>query len=208
MEQEHDFDSVDDLAAAYGAPSERAANKELTALDAHCRTIVAHSPFLTLATAGKDGTLDCSPRGDAPGFVRVIDDHTLAIPDRKGNNRADSLKNILEHPQVGILFMIPGMNETLRVNGRARISRDPQLCESFTVNGRAARSVLLVTVEQAFLQCAKALVRSKLWDPDARVERQSLPSMGRMLADHVKGLDAEAFDREAQEMARNPDALY
>jgi predicted pyridoxine 5'-phosphate oxidase superfamily flavin-nucleotide-binding protein len=118
------------------------------------------------------------------------------------------LKNIIEHPQVGILFMIPGMNETLRVNGRARISRDPELCASFTFNGRPARSVLLVTVEQAFLQCAKALVRSKLWDPDVRVERKSLPSMGRMLADHVGGLDADAFDREASDMVRNPETLY
>lgn len=196
------IESKSELRTRYGAPSERAVKKEMTHLDVHCRNFIAISPFLTLATAGADGRLDCSPRGDAPGFVQVLDEKTLLIPDRKGNNRVDSLGNVAEHGQVGILFMVPGVNETLRVNGRARIVDDPELLDPLTVQGRAPRSGLLVEVEEAYLQCAKALARSKLWSPEAQIERKSFPSMGQMLADQIDGLDADAFDRDAGDPSR------
>jgi len=187
----------------YGPPSERALKKEMSKLDRHCRNFIALSPFLTLATCGADGRLDCSPRGDHPGFVAVLDDETLLIPDRRGNNRVDSLANIVAHPRIGILFMVPGMNETLRVNGRARVVDDPALLEPLAVNGKVPRTGVLVEVEEVFLQCAKALVRSHLWDPGSRIERSSFASMGQMLADQIDGVDAEVFDREASDPTRS-----
>jgi PPOX class probable FMN-dependent enzyme len=148
--------------------------------------LIEAAPFVVLATNGEDG-LDCSPRGDAPGFIRVADEHTLMTPDRRGNNRIDSLRNIVRDPRVALLFLIPGVGETIRVMGRAAISTDPALTDSFVVNGKAPRSVLVVTAETVFYQCTKAIVRSRLWDPATRVERKSLPTAGAILATLTEG---------------------
>jgi PPOX class probable FMN-dependent enzyme len=171
-----------DLRARFRAPSELAIRKQQDYLDGNCRRFIALSPFLCLATAGEGG-IDNSPRGDAPGFVEVQDDRTLLIPDRPGNNRLDSLANIIRNPQVGLLFLIPGVTETLRVNGRARIVTRPQMLERFAVNGRAPAVVILVETEEVFLHCSKALIRSRLWQEDAKVDRKVLPSLGRMIAE-------------------------
>ena len=198
--------SAEELAELYDPPSERAVLKQIDHLDAHCRAFVAASPFVLLSTCGRVGA-DCSPRGDDPGFVEVLDERTLLLPDRRGNNRLDSLRNVLENPAVGLLFLVPGVGETLRVNGRARISRDPALRARFVVRGKPPATVLVVHVEEAFLQCAKALVRSGLWDPARQVERSRLPSLGTVLAAHTEGrVDGEAYDREAE--ARLRETLY
>jgi uncharacterized protein len=197
-----DIRSEDTLRGLYGAPSERAVRKQLTALDAHCRTFIAHSPFLVMGTAGPDGSLDVSPKGDAPGFVAVLDERTLLIPDRPGNNRLDGMRNVLANPHVGLLFMIPGVNETLRVNGRARITTDAALLAPLAVRGRVPASGLLVEAEEVFLHCAKAFIRAKLWDPASQVERGTLPSMGRMLADQI-GMDVAESERLTEESIRN-----
>ncbi len=193
---------ADELRSLYGEPSDLVQQKSLTKLDKHCRNFIAHSPFLVLATAAADGPADVSPKGDAPGFVQVLDDETLLIPDRRGNNRLDGLKNVLENPHVAIIFLVPGVGETLRVNGRASITNDPALLEPLAVNGKTPATGLLVQVDEAFLHCAKAVIRSKLWDPAAQIERKSFPSIGRMIADQVAGLDAEATDAYAEQSYR------
>jgi uncharacterized protein len=195
--------SVEDLDALYGPVGEASVVKETGRIIPEYRALIEAAPFAVLATRGPGG-LDCSPRGDAPGFVRVADETTLLLPDRRGNNRVDSLKNILlSDPQVALLFLIPGIGETLRVNGRAAISADPALCESFTVQGKAPRSVLVITVDRVYFQCQKALVRSKLWDPASRIERSALPSTGTMIAALSQGtVDGEAFDRAYPERLR------
>ena len=187
--------SPETLHGLYGEPSENAVYKELDRLIPEYRVFIEASPFLTIASAGPDG-LDCTPRGDAPGFVRIVDDRTLMIPDRRGNNRVDTLGNILHDPRVGLLFLIPGCGETIRVNGRARISVDPELLASFVVEGQAPRSVLVVEIDRVYFQCAKAIMRSQLWDPSRHVERNSLPSPGRILKACTAGrMDAEAIDQ-------------
>ena len=185
----HRVSRVEDLEALYGAPSRRALVKEVDRLVAPYRAFVEHAPFVVVASCGAGG-LDCSPRGDGPGFVRVVDERTVQIPDRRGNNRLDTLRNLVADPRISLLFLIPGVGETLRINGTAVIDADPALCASFEVNGKAPRTVITVTVDRVYFQCQKALVRSRLWDPDARVDRQSLPSAGDML----KALDPEPFD--------------
>jgi uncharacterized protein len=192
-----DISSEQELRGLYAAPSERAVKKELTALDAHCRNFIAHSPFLVLGTAGADGSLDTSPKGDAPGFVAVLDERRLLVPDRPGNNRLDGLANVLANPHVGLIFFIPGVNETLRVNGRARITTEAALLAPLAVQGKAPRTGLLVEVEQVFLHCAKALIRSRLWDPATQIERGSFPTLGRMLADQI-GSDPAATERSIE----------
>ena len=197
------FGTVEELRSSYGQPSERAVKKSLDRLDRHCRQFIGLSPFVVLATAGTDGRVDCSPRGDPPGFVEVLDDRTVLLPDRPGNNRVDSLGNVLENPQVGLLFMIPGVNETLRLNGRATLTTDPARLEPLSVKGRAPRSGLVVEVEEVFLHCTKALVRSHLWADSSRVDRKAvLPSFGQMLADHVGLPDGDALEREVQAKIR------
>ncbi len=193
--------SVDELVDLYGEPTDRARRKVLPRLDVHCRRFIAASPFLVLGTAAADGTADCSPRGDAPGFVRVMDDSTLLIPDRPGNNRIDSLRNIVENPNVGLIFFLPGVNETLRVNGTARITTEPALLAGFAVNGRPPKSAIEVTVREAFLHCAKALIRSRLWDPAIQIERSAFPSFGRILADQI-GVNAAEADAAIDESYR------
>ena len=203
----HVIGTVEELRGSYREPSERAVKKSLDRLDRHCRRFIELSPFVVLATAGAQGRVDCSPRGDPAGFVEVLDDRTLLLPDRPGNNRVDSLRNVLENPHVGLLFMIPGVNETLRLNGRATLTTDPTRLEPLSVKGRAPRSALLIEVEEVFLQCTKALVRSRLWADESREDREAvLPSFGQMLADHIGLPDGEAVDREIR--ARNRKTLY
>jgi uncharacterized protein len=202
MDETHLIESVQALEALYAAPSERAVLKQIDRLDGHCRAFIAASPFALLATCGHRGA-DSSPRGDAPGFARVLDEHTLLLPDRRGNNRIDSLRNVLENPAVGLLFLVPGVNESLRVNGDARISRDPALLARFEEHGRRPTTVLAVAVREAFIQCSKALVRSELWNPTKHVPRASLPSLGEILASHTGGrVDPAAYDREAPAQVR------
>ena len=204
---EHVIETVEELRSSYGEPSERAVKKSLDRLDRHCRRFIELSPFVVLASAGADGRVDCSPRGDPAGFVAVLDDRTILLPDRRGNNRADSLTNVLENPNVGMLFLIPGVDETLRLNGRARLTTDPARLEPLAVNGRVPRSGLVVEVEEVFLQCTKALVRSRLWADETRVDRKAaLPPFGQMLADHIGESDGEKVDREIR--ARVRETLY
>lgn len=194
------------LEALYGQPGAASVAKEVTRLTSGYRALIEASPFFVLATSGPDG-LDASPRGDAPGFLRVADERTLLIPDRRGNNRVDSLRNILHDPRVGLLFLIPGLNETLRVNGRAVIDVDPALCDSFAVDGKAPKSVLVVTIDSVFFQCARAVLRARLWDPAAQTPRDRLPSIGALLAEASAGQEGgEAYERSLNE--RIPKTLY
>lgn len=176
----------------YPQPLERSLRKSLTTLDTHMRHFISLSPFLCLGTSG-DGGGDVTPRGDAPGFVHVLDDRTLLMPDWQGNNRLDSLTNTTANPNVALLFMIPGVNETLRVNGAAEITMEPALLERWTVNGKHPRSAMRVTVREAYLHCAKALMRSRLWSDDYRVERTELPSYAQMLKD--QGVTSDSVEQ-------------
>jgi PPOX class probable FMN-dependent enzyme len=194
-----------ELRALYAAPAERALRKELDHLDRHCRRFIAHAPFVVLATADADGHQDATPRGGAPGFVHVADDHTLLLPDRPGNNRLDSLANLTQRPEVGLLFMVPGVDETLRVNGTAELRDDPDLTRRFAAAGRSPRIVIQITVRQAYLHCAKALMRSRLWDPDAHIERTELPTMGQMLRDQI---GSGRVETQAEMVERYRDQLY
>jgi uncharacterized protein len=169
-------------------PSERARLKVQGELDEHMRRFIALSPFVCVGSSSADGA-DVTPRGDQPGFVHVLDDHTLLIPDWPGNNRLDTLTNIEANPLVGLLFLIPGFSESLRVNGVAETSLDPALLERWTVNGRHPRSVLRVAVREAFLHCGKAILRSKLWEESAKVDRSALPTYGQMLKDQINVRD-------------------
>jgi len=194
--------SPEDLRKRYAMPQGRAVAKQMDRMDGHCRDFVALSPFFLLSTAGADGRLDCSPRGDLPGFVRTPDEHTLLLPDRPGNNRLDSLTNIAGNPEVGLLFLIPGFNDTLRMNGRAVILTDAALCAEFAVNGKPARSVIRVTVHEVYFHCAKALMRSRLWSPEALQDRSQFTSFSRILADQTGQGDANASDAEVAERNR------
>jgi PPOX class probable FMN-dependent enzyme len=188
------------LRALYAAPGERALRKQLDRLDAHCRRFIELAPFLVLASTDGEGRTDASPRGGPPGFVKVLDEKTLLIPDSKGNNRLDSLANLLRAPGVGLLFLVPGVDETLRVNGRAAVSTDAALIDRCDTGRNRPRLVLRVAVEEAYLHCAKALMRARLWDPAARNERSVLPSMNQMLKDQI-GQDGEP-ESEASMRAR------
>ena len=191
--------SIEELEQLYDAPRVASGVKEIDYISDDYRVYIDKAPFVVIATVGPEG-VDCSPRGDAPGFVRVQDETTLLIPDRRGNNRIDSLRNLVRDPRISLLFLIPGCSETMRVNGRAAISVDPALCESFTFAGKVPRSVIVVTVDRIFYQCAKAIVRSKLWDPATQIDRASLPSTGTMLAHITKGaLGGPEHDRTAPE---------
>ncbi|MCV3240564.1 pyridoxamine 5'-phosphate oxidase family protein [Mesorhizobium sp. ZC-5] len=198
----HVISTIEQLEALYGLPGEASLVKELDRIIPEYAAFIEASPFVGLATAGPEG-LDCSPRGDLAGFVRVHDDRTLMMPDRRGNNRADSLKNIIRDPRVGLLFLVPGSGTTLRVNGRARISIDPELCASFAVEGKPARSVTVVAVDSVYFQCARAIHRSELWNPARHVDPKSLPTPGRILAvTSRQSIDGETYDREWPERAK------
>jgi uncharacterized protein len=188
------------LRALHHQPMSRATDKVLRALDQHCRRIISLSPFCIVATQGPNGA-DVSPRGDPAGFVRVLDDSTLLLPDRVGNNRLDAMTNLLGNPRIGLLFLVPGMNETLRINGSARITDDARLLAPTAVGNRAPKVGLLVTIEEAFLHCAKALIRSALWDANRHIDRAILPSYSEMLLDHVNGLSRAENERQSQVMA-------
>ena len=190
----------------YGEPSSRAVNKQLDALDEHCRHFIAHSPFLVMGTSDADGRVDVSPKGDPAGFVSVLDAQRLLVPDRPGNNRLDSLGNLLENPRVGLIFFIPGINETLRVNGRASICEDPALLQPLAVRGKIPKTAVLVLVEEAYLHCPKALVRSGLWDAQRQVKPGTIPSMAKMLSDQIEGLELEEAQRHSEQSLR--DRLY
>ena len=197
--RDHLVTSIETLEHLYGQPYGPSVVKEADRITAPYRAFIEAAPFFALASAGAGG-LDCSPRGDAPGFVRMHDERTLLIPDRRGNNRIDTLRNILHDPRVALLFLIPGCGETIRVNGRAAISTDPALTQTFIVNGKTPRAVLIVTVERIYYQCAKAIVRSKLWDASRHVDRKSLPSAGTILADLTQGkMGGPEHDRTAPE---------
>ena len=182
----HLITTLNELEAHYDQPTDVSIAKEIDHVSDHYRAFIEAAPFFALATVGPEG-LDCSPRGDAPGFVRVADRKTLMVPDRRGNNRIDSLRNIVRDPRVALLFLIPGIGETMRVDGRAALSIDPDLCASFTVNGKPASCVIVVAVERVYFQCAKAIVRSKLWDPATRIDRKTLPTSGTILAGLTAG---------------------
>ncbi|MGW9333340.1 pyridoxamine 5'-phosphate oxidase family protein [Bosea sp. NPDC055594] len=204
----HRITSLDQLASLYPNPVAPASLlKEIDHVDANYAALIAASPFFVLATNGPDG-LDCSPRGDQPGFVTVSDAKTLLIPDRRGNNRLDSLKNILFDNRIGMLFLVPGYGETLRVNGTAVLSSDPALCARFDMAGKLPACVMVVSVESVYFQCSRAVVRADLWNPAAQVDKRSLPSAGTILreitarAPAVETFDGEAYDKALPERVR------
>jgi PPOX class probable FMN-dependent enzyme len=194
--------TIDQLEAIYGQPNEASTVKVADRITPPYRVLIDKSPFAALATCGPEG-LDCSPRGDLPGFVRVHDEKTLMMPDRRGNNRVDSLRNIVRDPRIALLFLIPGSGSALRVNGRAQVSADADLLGSFKVDGKAPRTVVVMTVDEVYFQCARAIVRSDLWNPDKRVEPKSLPTPGQILAE-MSGcrVGGEDYDRAWPERAR------
>lgn len=197
--------SLDELVALYDAPSPRVIAKEIDHIDAAGRAFIAASPFLLLATASRHGA-DVSPKGDAPGFAVVADDHTLLIPDRRGNNRIDGLRNIVENPEVGVLFMVPGVNETYRINGTARLSVEPGLRARFAVGGKPPTVVIVVSVRQAFPHCPKAFVRANLWGKAGQTRPAGVPTIGMFAAARDPALDAADYD--AAYAKRVPEELY
>lgn len=191
-----------ELRSVYREPAARATQKVLDHLDVHCRHFIALSPLCILSSTDADGGADASPRGDPPGFVHVLDEKTLLLPDRPGNNQVDSLQNIVTNPGVGLLFLVPGMNETLRVKGKAEIVTDLALLTPLTVNRKAPLSGLRITVEAAFLHCGRALLRSRLWDSESQIERSSYPTYGQVLADQIQGADAREIDQSEDKANR------
>jgi uncharacterized protein len=196
------IETIEQLEAIYGQPGEAATIKVAQRITPSYRALIEHSPFAILATCGEEG-LDCSPRGDLPGFVRVHDDLTLIIPDRRGNNRIDSLRNLIRDPRAALLFLIPGSGTTLRVNGRALVSADPELLASFGVEGKTPRTVIVMSVEEIYFQCARAIIRSHLWDPGRHVDLKTLPTPGEILAEMSKSrVGGEEYDKAWLERAR------
>lgn len=195
MPEDHQSDwtirSEASLREMIGTAEGLAVKKSLPRLDRHCRQFIELSPFLAIGTQSAAGQADVSPRGDPAGFVQVLDDRTVAIPDRPGNNRLDTLTNILANSNVGLLFLVPGFEDTLRINGKATLSRDPALLERMTVNNRAPKVAIVVKVEEVFLHCAKAFKRSRLWDPTAQVDRKVMPSLGRIILEQVAEIEQE-----------------
>lgn len=181
------IETVEQLRTIYRQPKELAAKKVIPRLEKHSKHLIELSPFLVISTMGDDGIADVSPRGDAPGFVQVIDDETMAIPDRPGNNRLDTLSNILANPSVGTIFFVPGIDEVLRINGNAEIRDDEDLRQRFEVKGKLPASVILIKTKEIYLHCAKAIMRAGLWDASAQVDRKTLPTIGQMIVDQVGG---------------------
>jgi uncharacterized protein len=179
------IEDIGEIREIYGHPMERTIKKQLPRLEKHSRAFIAMSPFIVMATCDAEGRCDASPKGDAPGFVHVLDDETLLIPDRLGNNRVDSIGNILQHPRVGLIFFVPGIRETLRVNGRAQITTDPALLQSAEANGKLPRSGILVAADEVYFHCGKALIRSDLWNPEKHVARKDFPSLGIVIAEQI-----------------------
>jgi hypothetical protein len=199
----HTLQSQADLRTVYKTPGARAGAKDIGRIDRHCRWFIGLSPFVCIGTTGGQGLGDVSPRGGEPGFVHVLDEHRLAVPDRPGNNRLDSLGNLVERPGVGLLFFVPGFEDMLRVNGLARLSTEPALMARFTADDRPPRSVMLIEVKEAYLHCPKAVRRAGLWEPAARVDRAAWPSLGEILHDQVaQDTHAEAIDAALAKDAR------
>ena len=194
-------EEFEEFCSFIGKPSERATNKVISFIDQHCRDFIAKSPFLSIATANEEGECDVSPRGDTPGFVTVLDEQHLFIPERPGNRRMDSAHNIISNPHIGLLFYIPGLGETLRINGKAYICRDQELLEKNRVNGRAPHFGIGVEVKECYVHCAKAFIRSELWNPDSWLAKENLPSAPQMLVAHTKipNVTAEQVAKELQE---------
>ncbi|HBI83559.1 pyridoxamine 5'-phosphate oxidase family protein [Orrella sp. NBD-18] len=184
------IDSLEKLRTLYGPAKERALKKQQSELDVHCRRYIELSPFVVLASSGLDKKLDASPRGGAPGFVKIVDSHTLLLPDSPGNNRLDTLENIIETGRIGMLFLIPGVDETLRVNGAAELRMDTHYLDICQTEVRRPKLVIKITVQEAYLHCAKAFMRSGLWNPDARIDRKRLPTMNQMVGEQT-GLQSE-----------------
>ena len=191
--------TLEQLREVYPHPAERSVLKEVDHLDHHCRAFIALSPFLLIASSDSEGAGDVSPKGGPPGFATVLDDHRLLIPDATGNRRLDSLQNMLENPRVGMLFLIPRMGEVLRVNGHVALSRDPELLEGLQTGGRPAKLALIITVEQAYLHCAKSIIRSRLWKTESWPEAEELPSAAEILNDHIGMGDLAASAAALQE---------
>jgi PPOX class probable FMN-dependent enzyme len=190
----HRITTIEGLDALYGEPVPAAITKEIDYISDHYKVFIDKAPFVVVATVGPEG-MDCSPRGDPAGFVRVRDKKTVLIPDRRGNNRVDTLRNLVRDPRIALLFMIPGIGQTLRINGRAEIVVDPELSKSFAMNGKLPKCVLVVTADRVYTQCPKALVRSRLWSPELHVDRSELPSAGEMIAALSKGtVDGAQYD--------------
>ncbi|CEJ11686.1 Pyridoxamine 5'-phosphate oxidase [bacterium YEK0313] len=186
------------LREAYTDPGDLARKKIMPRLDAHARRFIALSPFLTVASSSASGT-DCSPRGDAPGFVTVVDDTTLLVPDRRGNNLLDTLQNVLAKPEVGLLFFVPGLNETLRVNGRARIVTDPAVLQSMAIRGTIVpSSAMEVTIEQVYFHCGRSLLRARLWNAEHQIKREDFPLLGTIIADQIQGVDGDKANQSLE----------
>jgi PPOX class probable FMN-dependent enzyme len=200
--RERQITTIEELEALYDKPAGASLVKEIDHISDHYRTFIEKAPFVVMATSGAGG-LDCSPRGDPAGFVRVLDRKRVLVPDRRGNNRLDSLRNLVEDPRVSLLFLIPGVNETLRINGRARILVEEELAASFAINERVPKVLLEVTADRVYFQCAKALVRSKLWAPETQVPRSTVPSTGQILAEITSGkVDAAEHDKAYPERVK------
>jgi uncharacterized protein len=198
-----------ELRAIIGSPAELIQAKIAARLNDLTRQFIERSPFVCVATASPDGGLDVSPRGDPPGFVRILDERTLLLPDRPGNKLADTLTNLLTDPRIGLLFLIPGIGDTFRVNGRAVITDDPDLLEPSTVDGKPPRLGILVSIEAAYTQCPKALIRSELWNPARHIERSELPSSGKILQSLTDPeFDADEYDRERTARYARGEGLY
>ena len=193
--------TIEQLEAIYGETGLASTAKVADRVTPHYRVMIEKSPFAALATCGPEG-LDCSPRGDLPGFIRIHDEKTLMMPDRRGNNRVDSLRNIVRDPRIALLFLIPGSGNTLRVNGHGHLSTAPDLLESFRMEGKLPRTVLVMTVEEIYFQCARAIVRADLWNPEKPVDPRELPTPGQILAAMTADIDGAAYDREWPERAR------
>ena len=194
--------TLDDLEALYGLPGPTSTLKELDHLIPEYRQFIAVSPFVALATVGPEG-LDCSPRGDAGQVVRIADDRTLLLPDRRGNNRTDSLRNIVRDPRIGLLFLMPGSGTTLRVNGRAELRTDADLLASFVMDGKPPRCVAVITIDAVYFQCARAIIRADLWNPERHLDPDTLPTAGQMLAAASQGQEGGAdYDRAWPERAK------
>ena len=196
----HRITTLDELDERYGPPATAAIQKELPALMPGYRAMIEASPFVAIASSAPDGGLDCSPRGDPAGFVHVADERTIMLPDRPGNRRVDTMRNVLVDPRVALLFLIPGLGETLRINGRAEISTDPEHLALFEIKGKQPITVLIVHIDTVYFQCSKAIIRSKIWDPATQVPRDSLPTAGQLLEEATNAeMLASEYDPWLQE---------
>ena len=206
MSKDHNITDIEQLETLYGEAVPKSITKEIRYLNAEYRNFVEAAPFMAVATVGSEG-LDCSPRGDDRNVVRVVDEKTIRFGDRRGNNRLDTLRNIVQDDRIALLFLVPGVAETMRINGRAKILIDPRLLASFAAHGKTPKTVIEVTVEQAYFQCSKALVRSGLWDPENQTSRADVPTAGEMLEAAVNGnFDGRAYDEALSQ--RNLDELW